>query len=486
MSIKSWLLHKVHGLTTRVDLPRNAVLRSPVLGTTGESPPAVGRSARRSAGVPHIPSEPVVPHLGPYAPLIAAIRDELQGFVVSHLRLHLAIAERDRYLLTSIDVKGIGPAEDDLLRRFIQEFKPEQIKHYFAKEVIGALPNAAAIDLSQFAGLNARDDADREDDDYGELLAELRSGKPGSSLRPYEVSLVGRWSEAGPAAGASQLAAPATPLAGRTVAIEIEDAKGGRRTYLHSVAAGAPLRDRQGRGLRCRGGRRLREPPPLRNLARSWRVVGHRRRIDQRRPRRARREGARAQHLPARLGGSGRGPRGGQRRAHRPLGARGRECRRLSARGDRRRTRCGRAVHAHRRGRWARSRHRRRRSSRNRRTPASGRSRRRWSPAPAPSSFRPTALPFAIGRSRRQALVIDWAHGGVSGHHLDITAIDATSVSVTVHGDNGVVIDGTSYPPGSRARWNAGESMVLGRAVGREPDCRLTLAHRPPPATSVQ
>ena len=96
------------------------------------------------------------------------------------------------------------------------------------------------------------------------------------------------------------------------------------------------------------------------------------------------------------------------------------------------------------------------------------------------------ALPFAIGRSRRQALVIDWAHGGVSGHHLDITAIDATSVSVTVHGDNGVVIDGTSYPPGSHARWHAGESMVLGRAVGREPDCRLTLAHRPPPATSVQ
>ena len=28
MSLKSWLLHKVHGLTTRVDLPRNAVLRS--------------------------------------------------------------------------------------------------------------------------------------------------------------------------------------------------------------------------------------------------------------------------------------------------------------------------------------------------------------------------------------------------------------------------------------------------------------------------
>ena len=78
--------------------------------------------------------------------------------------------------------------------------------------------------------------------------------------------------------------------------------------------------------------------------------------------------------------------------------------------------------------------------------------------------------------------MIDWAHGGVSGHHLDITTLDATSVSIVVHGDNGVTIDGTAYPPGATARWNAGQSMVLGRTVGREPDCRLSLAHRAQPA----
>ena len=43
----------------------------------------------------------------------------------------------------------------DLLRRFVREFKPEQIKRYLSKEVIGGLSNASAIDLSQFAGLNA-------------------------------------------------------------------------------------------------------------------------------------------------------------------------------------------------------------------------------------------------------------------------------------------------------------------------------------------
>ena len=74
MSIKNWLLHKVHGLATRVDLPRNAVLRSPVLGSSGEPPPQFGRSARR-AGATHAQVEPAVPHLGPYAPLIAAIRN---------------------------------------------------------------------------------------------------------------------------------------------------------------------------------------------------------------------------------------------------------------------------------------------------------------------------------------------------------------------------------------------------------------------------
>ena len=90
--------------------------------------------------------------------------------------------------------------------------------------------------------------------------------------------------------------------------------------------------------------------------------------------------------------------------------------------------------------------------------------------------LRADGLPFSVGRSRSQALVIDWAHEGVSGHHIDIVEIDDAGVAVVVHGDNGIAIAGAAYPSGARLRWNAGESMVLGRIIGHEPECRLTLS----------
>src|SRR5438132_11155486 len=191
MSFKNWILHKMNGLSMRADLPRSPVLR----GGTVASPAVIRRNATRaSLGTAPGVAPPAAPHLGPYAPLIAAIREELEHFVVSYLRLHLAIAERDRYLLTSIDVRATGPDDaEELLRRFTREFRPEQINLYLAKEVIGGLPNASAIDLSQFAGLNVgHDDEDAaDDDDYSELLAELRRPQPAPGVRPYEVSLIG-------------------------------------------------------------------------------------------------------------------------------------------------------------------------------------------------------------------------------------------------------------------------------------------------------
>ena len=82
--------------------------------------------------------------LGAYAPLIGAVRDELEHFVASHVRLHVVIAERDRFLLTSIGVRSPGGAEArELLQQFMREFRPEQVKRYLAREVIGRLPNAA-------------------------------------------------------------------------------------------------------------------------------------------------------------------------------------------------------------------------------------------------------------------------------------------------------------------------------------------------------
>src|SRR5579862_2044943 len=243
MKLKGWLLDKVNA-----DGSRNARSRAP----------ASVRGAPEAAAGPHEPSLGVMgerrdavageaEHLGPYRPLIAAIREELEQFAASQLRLHLAIAERDRYVLTSIEVECDGSDEErELMRRFVREFRPEQVKHYLAKEVIAGLRNASAIELSQFAGLNAEpgSGATKGDEErYGELIAELASGMPHGAVRPYRVTLVGRWSEleARASVEGSRSAAPGsqrTPLATRALGVDVEDAGGARRIELASVQPG--------------------------------------------------------------------------------------------------------------------------------------------------------------------------------------------------------------------------------------------------------
>src|SRR5215475_7593793 len=163
MSLKTWIFRKMSGVATRADLPHTPMFHTPV----PEGPSVTRRGVERSEpAIRHGEAAPAVANLGAYAPLIAAIRDELEHFVVSYLRLHLTIAERDRYLLTSIDVRATSDDESgELIQRFVREFRPEQIKEYLAKEVIGALPNAGAIDLSQFSGLNAEREENAEEDD---------------------------------------------------------------------------------------------------------------------------------------------------------------------------------------------------------------------------------------------------------------------------------------------------------------------------------
>jgi hypothetical protein len=85
-------------------------------------------------------------------------------------------------------------------------------------------------------------------------------------------------------------------------------------------------------------------------------------------------------------------------------------------------------------------------------------------------------LPFGVGRSRTQALVVDRAHEEVSGHHFDIVALDARGASVVIHGDNGVRVDGVTYGPGARFHWKSGETLVLGGGSANAPACTLTLS----------
>src|SRR5215203_6197563 len=189
MSVKSWVLHRVAG---RSDLPPrdSRHLHEPDLD--------VDAAQRSHDGVAAVDPLRAGADLGVYGPLIGAVRDELEHFVASHVRLHVVIAERDRFMLTSIGVRSPGGEEArELLQQFMHEFKPEQVKRYLAREVIGRLPNAAVIDLSLFGGLSdlEANDRGRDDGEYRELLAALRTTPAHAMARPYEVSVLGRWSE---------------------------------------------------------------------------------------------------------------------------------------------------------------------------------------------------------------------------------------------------------------------------------------------------
>ena len=87
-----------------------------------------------------------------------------------------------------------------------------------------------------------------------------------------------------------------------------------------------------------------------------------------------------------------------------------------------------------------------------------------------------SALPFSIGRSRNQDLVIDWTHADVSGRHVEIVAIDEQGVSVVIHGDNGVTVDATAHGPGAHFCWKPGETLTLGGRTEEVAACTLMLA----------
>ena len=469
MSLKRWMLGKVNETPDRraTGAPRLAPSLHGALPADDE--PTLGRSERRGASA----------HLGPYAPLVGAIRAALEDFAASGLKLHLAIAERDRYVLTSVEVTCEGSDEEHaLLKRFVAEFTPEQIKRYLARDVIAALRNASAIDLSQFAGLTAIQDgraAARDEDPYADLIADLRGDPAAASASPYEVELVGRWSSGDAPAGDAHKPVPRardardadavhTPLSGRTLTLDIEDAEGARRVEIEGILPGrryvvgkdggcdivihgtfasrrhcevwledgawhaADAGSTNGIRVEAGGGVTRRAPEssdrtrPLALPDGAWLVLSaHASGTAERYPRLCVRAGA--ARVPDAVAATSIAtpiapprPRGG-----------------------------GLTVAAH------------------------------MSSGVREAELAPHALPFDVGRSRNQALVIDGGHGEVSGRHLSIVALDDAGASVVVHGDNGVSVEGTTYPAGTQFRWKAGETLRLGRPGG-EGACTLTLA----------
>ena len=484
MTLKRWVLGKTGGRkrSARADM-RSRVTPSlsgePVAG--GDVPePMIGAASNRDA------IRQGVAHLGPYAPLIAAIRDELERFVTNELRLHLAIAEHDRYVLTSIDVGCEGGDEHgELLRKFVREFKPEQIKHFLAREVIAGLRNASAVDLGQFAGLNAsapEPDANDADDEYAELLAELRSATPQQGAQqPYQVTIVGRWTQSD-AAGYDDAprhsappraphAAPAqTPLAGRVFTLDVEDAAGTRPVELTSVVPGRryAIGKDEGSDVVVDGTYASRRHCEIWFDRGAWWVVdtGSTNGI------RVESRGAFAQGKTARSAGRMEPiefPPGaslvlsanlqGEPRQYPRVTLRALEVRSRSASigSNAAATPVTPIAPARRHGRkWTLS--------------------ARMASGTRDVELGTSALPFSIGRSRNQDLVIDWTHADVSGRHVEIVAIDDEGASVVIHGDNGVTVDATTHGPGAQFCWKPGETLTLGGRAEQVAACTLMLA----------
>lgn len=475
MPLKRWIVE-------RMNRANRVVGRPDLAGRPGRS---------HGSRLPQEPSLNAVPdderlatppaYLGAYAPLIGAIRDELELFVTSQLRLHLAIAERDRYLLTSIDVECIDGGDGvDLLRRFEREFTPEQVKRFLARDVIAHLPNASAIDLSQFGGLNAADakrGARADDDGYEALLAELRATTRSEGPRSFEVALVGRWTDYDASGATRAPASPRTPLAGSRLDIDVEDASGSRHLALTAIVPNRRYAIGKGEGcdVTVDGTYTSRRHCEIWIENGAWwaadagstngiRVETSDRVLGRAGPQ-TESAGARPaiEVLPGArivLSASARGPAD--------------DYPRLLLRQPQARTAASTPLGA---------------TAPFAATPVTPIAR----PLERSVDFQLVAkmasgeralavagktLPIRVGRSRTQDVVVDWAHEGVSGHHIDITGIGENAVDVEVHGDNGVTVDGVDHAPGDRFRWKVGQRMTLGRASGREPECMLTLALR--------
>jgi hypothetical protein len=480
MSLKSWVLDRVHrmnDLVGRADLPPLDTAPAP-LASGSRTPPTDSPL-------------PDAEHLGAYAALIAAIRDELEHFVASHVRLHLAIADHDRFVLSSIGVDSAGGGDARLLlQQFMREFKPEQVKRYLAREVIAGLPNASAIDLSQFAGLidlQARDEAGEDSEygeygEYGELIDALRIEPLQAASRPYQISIVGRWSEletARPTAPPQPRsgAALTTPLAGLRCEFDVEDGDGRRRVVLQSVVAGRRYAIGKGEGcdIRVDGTYTSRRHGEIWLEQGAWWVgdTGSTNGIRLEWPtgsiERCGGPSSGGEALPVKLLDGARIVLSAQ--AQGPASDYPWLALRAPETAAARITPITPIAQA------------------TPRTPLTpillGRSAggaltltARLASGERRLELGAAALPFAIGRSRNQQLVIDRVHDAVSGHHLDIVAIDGAGAEVMVHGDNGVVVDGVLHEAGSRLRWQLGETMVLGGGLHDHPACDLVLSCR--------
>ncbi|NUZ07977.1 FHA domain-containing protein [Schlegelella sp. ID0723] len=317
-------------------------------------------------------------------------------------------------------------------------------------------------------------------DDYGELIAALRS-TPTAALRPYEVTVLGRWIEPEPArTPASPVKAvagtPATPLAAPRCEFDVEDAGGPRRIALQAVVPGRRYVIGKGDAadLRVDGTYTSRRHAEVWSEHGAWWVVDAGSTNGTRVEPAGAHAGARVvtANQPVELAEGARIVLSA--RAEGPAADYPRLALRVAARAAAPLTPIARPSL---------------------RTPMTEvlpprvvepRYELTALQASGTQSLEvgPSALPLSVGRSRNQTLVVDRRHEGVSGHHLDIVAFDDSGAEAIVHGDNGVRVDGVEHAPGTRFHWRFGDTLVLGAAPTDAPPCWLTLMRSEPVSTS--
>jgi hypothetical protein len=487
MSFKSWILD-------RLQIVGGAVTRADLGDPPARGEPALVASERISNGYVARPEPSLdeVLHLGTYGPLVIAIREELEHFVASHVRLHLAIADRDRFLLTAIAVSAAGDeARRRQLERFMREFKPEQLKRYIARELIAGLPNASAIDLTQFAGLVDADAQERPvpEGDYRDLIAALSTAPSAGAPRPYRVELVGRWTELDAARASTPArgrdATPATPLAGPRCEFDLEDADGRRRLVLPSVVAARRYVVGKGEGcdIRVNGAYASRRHAELWLEGGAWWVAdaGSTNGIRVEDAKGVAREGDADGTKPLGFGPGDRlvlSARAAGAASDYPWVA----LRAGAAAPSRATPIAAAAAPAAREDAPGAS------DGAVPRTPLTAvlgvTAVATWTLALVQASGTRTleigdgSLPVGVGRSRSQALIVDRVHDSVSGRHLEVLGLDDDGARLVVHGDNGIVVGGVPHACGSRLTWKPGELLVLGASAGDPRACTLTLSRR--------
>lgn len=167
-------------------------------------------------------SGPPVVTTDPYAELWASVERYLEAFMVQRVAPHLKYEPNDVFRLERVQVLAKSPFADELLVRFLAEFRADSRRRAFLEKLRRVCPKG--VSSEHFVDFNRDFDAAVLDNSDA-FLAALQESVSGA----YEVTLFGEWvfQEAAPPPGAG--------ASGPPVRLDIRDEQGLRRVELPAM-----------------------------------------------------------------------------------------------------------------------------------------------------------------------------------------------------------------------------------------------------------